>query len=53
MPLSKNKFWYSQNCLHFSKCAVPLAHRVWMFVYYITIMSSIITKLLQQQSVNS
>ncbi len=23
MPLSKNKFWCSNNSLHFSKCAVP------------------------------
>ncbi len=24
MSLSKSKFWYSNNCLHFSKWAVPL-----------------------------
>ncbi len=23
MSLSKSKFWYSNNCLHFLKCAVP------------------------------
>jgi hypothetical protein len=25
MPLSKSKCWYSNNCLHFSKRAVPLS----------------------------
>ncbi len=24
MSLSKSKCWYSSNCLHFKKCAVPL-----------------------------
>ncbi len=24
MSLSKGKFWYSNNCLHFLKCVVPL-----------------------------
>ncbi len=24
MYLSKSKCWYSNNCLHFLKCAVPL-----------------------------
>jgi len=24
MSLSKSKCWYSNNCLHFLKCAVPL-----------------------------
>ncbi len=24
MSLSKSKCWYSNNCLHFVKCAVPL-----------------------------
>ncbi len=23
MSLSKSKFWYSNNCLHFLECAVP------------------------------
>ncbi len=23
MSLNKSKFWYSNNCLHFLKCAVP------------------------------
>ncbi len=26
MSLSKSKCWYSNNCLHFLKCAVPLYH---------------------------
>ena len=26
MSLRKSKIWYSNNCLHFSKCAVPLKH---------------------------
>jgi hypothetical protein len=25
MSLNKSKCWYSNNCLHFLKCAVPLA----------------------------
>ena len=28
MFLSKSKFWYSNNCLHFVKCAVPLVYLV-------------------------
>ncbi len=24
MSLSKSKCWYSNNCLHFLKCAVPI-----------------------------
>ncbi len=25
MSLSKSKYWYSNNCVHFLKCVVPLA----------------------------
>ncbi len=28
MSLSKSKCWYTNNCLHFLKCAVPLKHRL-------------------------
>ncbi len=26
MSRSKSKCWYSNNCLHFFECAVPLGH---------------------------
>jgi len=29
MPQSKIKCWYSSNCLHFLKRAVPLTQRPW------------------------
>ncbi len=31
MSLSKSKCWYSNNCLHFLKCAVPLKTSQQMF----------------------
>jgi hypothetical protein len=37
MSLSKSKWWYSNNCLHFSKRAVPLLgpfYRVFFHVLY-------------------
>ncbi len=27
MSLSKSKYWYSNNCLHFLKCAAPFAFK--------------------------
>ncbi len=33
MPLSKSKCWYSNNCLHFLKRAVPLFNFPAMFYY--------------------
>ncbi len=36
MSLSKRKFWYFSDCLHFSKCAAPL--RVYLAGLFTTIL---------------
>ncbi len=39
MSLSKSKLCYSNNCLHFSKCAVPFIEMKGITIFKLTIIS--------------